>query len=249
MQDVQNKVGNTSKMKKVIVIILICFYSLNANPINNFGIGFSSGITSTEQKSLKNFMNYLAASSKVKGKITDNFPSYFYFNTEVSYSPVKHFTLGLFLDLTSTGARWAYSDYSGEDVLDLKARNTLIGFSGYFDDVITGNLNYCVGIKIGYEFSKLILEERLRLGNDMQAISNQFNAGSFVIMPGAKISYNLIPDIDLNLGLEAFYGFDLHGGYSLSSGNYMGPYIETGWNGFRYGGFISMHLLKILKLK
>jgi len=226
-------------MKKTIQLLLLLFI---VHPVSSqsFNVGFEFGRGTYSMEELTNFNKMVYNSLDFPAKRVSKFPSYYYYNPIVKIEFDK-LSFGSFFTFQSTGSRISSKDYSGEYRYDMLAKVKSFGIH-YLQKIDPGDsLEFGFYSNIGFNITDLLIEEKLELFEE-NIVDNDyaFDANSFFIEPGIRLSYHLTPfKIQLTTGYnyefskKSFEPSDL---YSDSFTYYFrSQKIKTDWSGFRFG--------------
>lgn len=173
----------------------------------------------------------------------ESFPPYWGTQLQALYyitkSDSQKFTIGLFYDFASTGARTHYSDYSGEIKYDYRLRAYTLGIvTGYLFN-LTGNLVLNPSFSFPVTSAKLACSSYERLWNKISEEQLSFHNSTIGIMPGISLFYELRRFM-LGVSLE-YQAIIYQSGYKLES-LYGGELkkdentlVESGLDGLRTG--------------
>ena len=234
----------------IIVLVLICFpaaiFSQKLNLVLEPGIG-SYGMDDLKELNKMNL-----GSLPFDAKATSNFPAYWYNKLSLQYSLKKLVTAGITFFYQSTGSRISRADYSGEYSFDNRIRALSPGVMAELYFPINA---FMISIRneAGIEFTKLRLNEYLRINTESNNNKYSFTSQNWYYEPAVKVSY---PVSFFRLGIVAGWLFDmkkeiLTGSDSntnnkniiLSGGN---P-ATADWSGMRLGISLSINLLQKFK--
>lgn len=229
-----------------IVYILISLpVPLFAQELN---LALEPGIGAYGMKDLKEFNAINLSSLPFDAKITNNFPNYWNNKLLLQYSMKKFLTLGIACSYQSSGSRISRVDYSGEYFFDTKIRAFSPGLLAEFYFPLN-KFRFSFNNEAGIEFSKLRLNEYLRINSESKEDEYLFTSKNWYYEPTFKLSY---PILFFRLGLVAGYLLDFKKGVFVSSNNYNiklseGKLATSDWSGLRLGLYLSFNLLHIFK--
>jgi len=197
----------------------------------HFKINFSTGKGNFSMADLKEYNTYILNNLPVKTKITDNFPSTFYYDASFTFVFSKRLLLGVTGNYSTTGSRICYTDYSGS----LK-----------YDDILS---SYSSGIKIIFPILNkpfVIAEENIlsfcltkyQFKEQILTYSNNtvFKSKSMQIEPSIKASYNYkIFEMGAYAGYLVDFGGTLKSGSQPIKNNSTNKDIKSNWSGSRIG--------------
>jgi hypothetical protein len=230
----------------IIILVLTGFpASLFSQKLN---IVLEPGIGSYGMKDLKELNKLNLSSLPFDAKATSNFPAYWYNKLSLEYSMKKLLTVGFTFSYQSTGSRISRVDYSGEYYFDNRIRALSPGVTAeiYF------HLNsFLISIRneAGIEFTKLRLNEYLRINTESTNDKFSFISQNWYYEPTVKVSY---PISFFRLGLVAGWLFDLKKEILAGSDSNTrdknivlssGSKATADWSGIRLGISLSFNLL------
>jgi len=206
----------------------------------NIFVGAGGGGGTFEMNSVKEFNQYIIKQLPFKPVVKENFPPYFFYKAEVIYCLPDNLSIGINVSTTSTGSRYSLADYSGKYTLDNIQKGFFPGIkllygteSGYLNGV---NLS----LEGGAAFSKMEVNEDLKVGEESQKDNIILNATGFYVQPGICYFVNIIPQFKVCANISYYLGFEK--GYHLPKAKDQilynqetGKPIKPQWDGIRLG--------------
>ncbi len=225
-------------MKRFISSIILVFIILSLNA-QAFKIGVETGIGSYRMSDLKSFQEeMISAIPELAIKNVEDFPPSVFYSVYLDYELSKTDILSINASYYSTGARNHIADYSGEYKLDMLSNAYKCALSYKNLMPVNEKLSFYWQLESGLIFSKLELNELLKIGN--QDINNQsydFRSIGFMGKPSIGLTYPLIHKLFCNLCLGYEYNLpaSLHikGNKDAELTNYSGDNVRTDWSGIR----------------
>lgn len=200
-------------MKKYIFILSLMLISIGSKA--QFTVSYSAGYGDYRMKDLKDGVD--AAFVKLKEqlpvnlKIIDNYPGYINHNVTLSYIRDNH-EAGLTGTFLTTGAKIAYSDYSGEYMQKSTLNGYRVGILYRFLHPVAnpwplGTL-YIFG-----ELSPAVIFSRYKENGHMTVVNSLASRSS---AKGNVTQYSLVPAIGARLNVTPNIGFHVSAGYDFS---------------------------------
>ena len=227
-------------MKKTIQLLLLLFI---VHPVSSqsFNVGFELGRGTYSMEELKNFNQMVFIGLDFPAKRVSKFPSYYYYNPIVKFE-FNNLSIGSFFTFQSTGSIISSKDYSGEYRFEMLAKVKSFGIH-YLQKLNPGDsLEFGIYSNIGYNITGLSIKEKFELFEENIADNDySFEANSYFIEPGIRLSYHLTP---FKIQLTTGYNFEFSKKSLKPSGLYSDylPYyiteemkMKTDWSGFRFG--------------
>jgi len=223
------------KIARSIFFVLILF-------LNNWGfsqdleIGIWTGIGSYQMGDLKQMQTQLIQEINIDGlQKTESFPVFYNFGLNYEYS-----NFGVFFRYESTGARIAYSDFSGSYFYDQTGDNLVLGGSGRFfiENNSTDGLSPFILVKGGVSLSRIEFKETITLSGNSSSNNLNLNETSYFLEPGLGLRLNfksIIIDPTVSIFLPIIQsGLHLEGNSDAKLQNEDGD-IHANWFGIRAG--------------
>ncbi|MGB0347657.1 MAG: hypothetical protein ACPGGA_09240 [Balneolaceae bacterium] len=224
----------------IITLSLSLFSSVSY--AQKFEIGLQAGYGSFDMSELNTLQNAVINEAQFSGlKNTELFPSFFNFGAFANYMINDKSMVKIHVRYESTGARAAYSDYSGSFTYDQLVDQTIVSLGYRFistSEEITTKFLPFLEFSVGTGFANLTLEQNLVIDD----ISEQFNANfeeqTVFIEPGIGFR------IDLgSLAIEPYLNYLLNiyqTGLALPNNSdaklmYESDEVNTQWSGYRTG--------------
>jgi hypothetical protein len=226
----------------IVLIVILNFVAFGQHSVTFFGTisynSYAMGDLEGIQNELLNDMNDL----NIPAEITESFPTYFGYEfgflIPVSDTAGSTFSIGGFVEHTSTGGRIHYQDYSGEVGSDQYAVETSIGTMIDYQIKLSEYFNLGLNFAIGYSVSSLSITSYLQIGEESTEDELNFSSYSFSFEPGIMPSMYLW---GLSFGISLSYliyipsslEFDQYSEAHLI--NQFGDEVNINWSGFRLG--------------
>lgn len=243
-------------MRNVLITVLVLISFPAALFSQQLNLVLEPGIGSYAMKDLKEFNNMNLSYLTFDAKLTDNFPVYWYNKLSLQYSLKKLLTFGLTCSYQSTGSRISRADYSGEYSFDTRIRSISPGVIAEFYIPLNA-FRISLRNEAGIEFSKLRLNEYLRINTQSKNDEYSFTSQNLYYEPTVRLSY---PVSFFRLGIAAGWLFDLKkeiltGSDSNKNNNNNinniilsnGKPATADWSGMRLGVSLSVNVAQIFK--
>jgi hypothetical protein len=191
-------------MKKLLVILLF------ATPLACFGqfeFQVQTGYATYRMLEMKDHMKELQADLPVDIHITDNFPGYWYYELNFSYSFENDLLTGLSFGYGSTGGRMHYRDYSGEVSADLLVDGiTIAPQLGWRIPNTNRNNIYVLKARVGCTFGDYHLLFKSKIGDPPSEDNLRFRSMNILFEPG----FNYTRMVSRVFGVNAYIGMNLN---------------------------------------
>lgn len=216
---------------------------------NGFSLKVESYYSTYNMNALKEAQNTSAkiinSELQIPFKKVRTFPPYFSYQIVFGLTNNNLLEYGFIMNLSSTGARSDYSDYSGRYTIDYLIKAN--GFGLYIEQkkTLNNSFNFVFGIKGMYIHSYLKIAENLVLYSSKQSEKIDFESTSFGFTPylGFEYTYKIFL-LRFNIGYHVNFDGKLHLADNehayLKTAN--GSYITSNWSGARIGLSIGIKL-------
>lgn len=237
-------------VQKSRYIKFLFFLALVASPFVNMGqtLGFHGhlGYGSFWMTQMNGFVDYFQESnSEIPTKKTDAFPSY-WISSFGFHSSFSNLEFGTNTSLMSSGARLAYSDFSGAYIFYVPVRALSNGvYCSYFFDSPKPFL-FGVSLESGIINSSVKFEEYIEVYEESESYKN--NAKSLNVYLSPSIQPQLLMKNLITLGFSIGYQIDIvktpliDGKQTYYDQN--NDELLLDWSGFRFGTFLKVRILK-----
>lgn len=118
-------VNNPLEMRKIILSICVSIHLIFPALAQDINIGLSAGFAFPMMEFAKSQLKYTQKSLPFDAKITDNFPAWFEYKTDV-YADYHDFMFGFYILQSATGGRVSSKDFSANYAFDVNMQ--LIAF-------------------------------------------------------------------------------------------------------------------------
>jgi hypothetical protein len=220
-------------LKKIIFLIIFrkaisCSFSQHFK----FEIGVGRGYYAMTDLKKKN--SNILINLPVIARITDDFPSKFYYVASLAYLITKNISFGILGSYYTTGSRISYKDFSGELSYDNILSSYSSGFKVAFK-IVGKSLRLTEENNICYSFTKYKLSEKILTSST----NSRFKSNSIQIEPDFKLSYLYkMGELGILVGyLHDFCGTNnLNGDKKLPLINSLTKEeVNNNWSGLRTG--------------
>lgn len=210
-------------------------------------IGISGGGATFGMNSTKEFNKALIKALPFTLAVTDNFPPWFFLKAEALYCLPQNLAFGLTLTSTSTGSRYALSDYSGSYKFDNIQKGIFPGIKVLFGKAPGTSNGFNAALEGGVAFSSMTIKEDLTISTESTSDKSDLTAMGFFIQPGVYYFHIINQKIRLSANLSYYYGIEK--GYHLPSSKnarLINPDthnpVKPQWDGIRVGvtAYISL---------
>ena len=235
----------------LFVALIIATTSLKAQDLL---IGVSGGGATFGMNSTKEFNKVLIKVLPFTPILKEDFPPWIFSKAEVLYCLPKNLALGLTFTSTSTGSRYALSDYSGSYKFDNIQKGLFPGIKVLFGKAPGTSNGINAAFEAGVAFSSMTIKENLTISTEPTSDKSDLKAMGFFIQPGVYYFHVINQKIRLSANLSYYYGIEK--GYHLP-GNKDQQLINTEtnkqvkpqWDLIRVGISAFMNLRKTTKNK
>lgn len=229
-------------MKKLIklTVILFLIFLANTTDAQKFLIGAGGGYATFTMNDLKDYNEWVQNNLPFKPALTDDFPGWYFLNTEVLYSLPKIMAAGLKVSTTSTGSRLHLADYSGEYTFDNSQSAWFAGIKLLLGEAPGKKNGPCFSLEGGMGYSSMNFDEEITVYDEEQTDSQDFNALGFYVQPGLcylqKAGKHIIlsANVSYHLGFEKGYYVKGEKDFKITNPE-TGDKIKPDWNGLRAG--------------
>ena len=212
---------------------LMCFSQ------EKFTITLGTGIGQYKMQELKSFQHDLEWFANLDGilETIDEFPPYLFYSGEVAMQLKNRFAIGLIYRFQSTGAKSAYSDYSGVLRLEqhLRANNVgiLLDFTAWKKSkyALSAQLRAYQSWTTGYFERELFIHGST---DGIETMSGDLKGNSIALNPDVCFSYYVLQNLSVNL--TTGYCFDFKGDLEIDAPFSGYSWIQkSDWSGLRIG--------------
>ena len=220
-----------------IVFVLILGKTANAQ---EFLIGAGGGYATFAMTQTKDYNQWAKNNLPFTPVLTDDFPGWYFYDAELLYSLPKIMAAGLKVSTTSTGSRLHLSDYSGEYTFDNSQSVWITGIKLLLGKAPGKQSGPCFSVEGGISYSSMNFDEELKVYDEEQTDSQDFNALGFYVQPGVSYLQKMGKHIILSANVSYHLGFEkgyyVKGEKDLKITNLeTGEKIKPDWNGLRAG--------------
>ncbi|MCB0283846.1 MAG: hypothetical protein KDF60_14770 [Calditrichaeota bacterium] len=224
----------------LFVLIVVPVLSLAQN--HNFTFKASLYNSSFRLSDLKTFQKELTTAAqnsfRVPIKNTSSFPDDYTYEVQMGMSFTSHVNAGLVIQYTSSGARSAYSDYSGKFQVDYVTEAKYYGVYTEYKLLHNEHHNILIGSKFLLIFSDLNFSTILTVWEESVQDKFEFNSNSFGVSPYlayefsygffvAQLAVNYLNDFGGQLkGSDSDFKYIIRRDQSKA---------ESNWSGIRIG--------------
>lgn len=224
-------------MKKftLVFFLLLLFYGpARGQKAGEFSARYMAGWASYGMDDLKNLYEVSHAGLPFRPRITADFPAYYYYGLQLLYCPVQDFKLGLSYGGTSTGARSAYSDYSGTYYFDQRISAAEWGVLAQYQLLRVRSFSLNPGLSVTAIFSDHEIEERLEIYDfkDSFLLSSSATGAGFKPFVNLSWRYRFV-ELMAEAGYLIYTGSGLEDEEGEKVLNSRGDEMEPGWSGYR----------------
>ena len=230
-----------------IQIILAMTFLMPCGLHAQMNLSFSMGYASFSMADFKVFQKELVADFPVSAKITESFPSYWYYEGGINKIVSEKFILGLNLGYGSTGGRIHYEDYSGEiGANQLLHYISAVSALGIHLNPEVSSYSVTIDAKPTVSYNTFTLEYMARIGNQIDKDEVKFNSINFAFQPTLMVSKNIKM---LSIGIGLGYYINVYSGktyWSEDSNAYLlnnrNEEVKINWSGFRLSTSLSFRI-------
>lgn len=177
-------------MNKHVIAICMCLLVVTSVAAQEF-VG-TIGISMQSLKELKAYQSSVINNMTIPLKTTQSFPNFLQYQLGLRFLVTPKIKIGGTVYLTSTAARSAASDYSGEMTIDQKL--SCVGGGGFFSYVLVQKerWNLAPYAIMGINYSHLSMITNIDVtGVERSRDESKFNALSSMFEAGLEFQYNL----------------------------------------------------------
>lgn len=225
-------------MKKYILSIILILLSLST--YSQFSINYSIGYGTYKMDDMKDIakatMDIANTMMGLKLKQTDDFPGYIAHNGEITYQSEQH-EFGLSGAYITTGAKFAYSDYSGKYASKILADAFKIGFVykyHFLETKISDNR-----FSVFAELTPSAVLTNVTIKEETRLYEQNIHQKKREELLSNKFGFSMQPMLGCRLMLFDHYLVHLKAGYDFELGSRINPSYRVDWSGFRLNGGIG----------
>lgn len=223
---------------KIILFMIILNISLLSQDVSlKVDLYYATYEMSSLNNVVKQTQKALATFYDIPMKNTHEFPAYYVYQFNFGFNNFSSFEYGFLYNISSTGARTDYRDYSGYLTTDYLVSSD--GFGIYFEHNknIYSKINYVLGINILYQNTTLEINEILSISDVEQTVKNKFESNSFGFTPYLSLEYTLSFILcRINLGYLISSDAEFHLPDNEEAYLYFnGSKVSSNWSGARIG--------------
>lgn len=223
-------------MKKYI--LLLSFFFLSLGVYAQFSINYSLGYGTYQMKDMKDIAKRPLQQEPLGSmlKLTDNFPGYITHNADVTYQIQSH-EFGIAGAYMSTGARYAYSDYSGKMVSKLVTNAFKIGtvYRYHFFETDISSHRFSVFA----ELTPSAVFTTVKVSEDARIYDPTIHSKTKEKLLSNKLGLSIQPMLGCRLILSKHFLIHLKAGYDVEFGTKVNGYQRVDWTGFRLNGGVG----------
>ncbi len=232
---------NARLVKQKLFIGLFAFIIASPTFAQTFGLSFSVGKNNSSLKDLKNLTNnYIEAVHNlgINIHLFDNFPRYYYYDSDFYWYLRDYIYIGIHLLYTSTGSRAHYIDYSGELKLDQIAELFAPGLDFSYRAVVTNHFELWTTLQIDLLKTSYSYKYLVKLWDKVYTDRLKYSSSGASLGPGIRLIY-LLYNLEIGLHFNALITtskpltakIDKREKYLYLHGQQ----LKADWDGFRIG--------------
>ncbi len=214
----------------VIILLLPISFSLKAQLSINFNGGYGWYQMGDMKKIAEEVMGTMNTQMGGKLKMTDNFPAFITYSGEVTYQLKEH-EFGISGGYMSTGAKYAYSDYSGKYTAKIVADAFKIGliykYHFFETKIATNPFSVFASVAPSAVLTDINIEDEMQLYEQGMDEKNKENLIS------SKFGFSIQPMMGCRLTLLNHLLIQMSAGYDFELGTKINPAYRVNWSGFR----------------
>ena len=228
------------RIKKFLLILAVVLPVASAWSQDTFMVRVKSGWGTYGMYRMRQFQALVSENLRVNGRITEDYPAYFYYQLQLLSQNKDGYIRGLLVDYASTGGRVAYADATGSYRFDQRIERIALG--AHLEEELFRNEHFQVSsaLQLLLYTSLLSLDEVLTVEDEVNVSSPELSVlgGSAGIMFGAGYRPFKWLECRLDIGYEAQVFSET---YRLTrSPNFLANRLERqefrpNWSGFRGG--------------
>lgn len=207
------------------------------------------GFGTFRMQSMKELQRVMIANTDLNAQATDNFGAYVQFGLNVVSDLGENTRIGCFIEHGSTGGRVAYSDYSGEFLMDTPLNyNAFGGLFYHHQPIKESTLQYVAGAELHMLMTNMKLQAYTKINNTTERSEDKFNSYGLGLKPFVGLQYPLMDfPTTLSLGylLDTNYPFHVPGEPKqqlvINSNN---KTVQPGWGGLRINLSVSIPIVR-----
>lgn len=238
-------------MKSLLIFLtILVFTPIYVNAQAEYSTNLQVGWGSYSMSELKDFQNYIEKQwSIVNLKKINNFPSYTYYNFQLSRSFNKNISLGIDYRLQSTGYKSSYKDYSGEIKLEQVVWANQAGMSFILPiNIKSKKVTLSFPLKIYYSWTTCNLDYIITIsGQTVDSFKRTFISNSIMANPEINCYYSIIEP--LQVGIVTGFNLDFKGDLKLKDHKDIklqlnNETVQSNWTGYRIGLIIQYKFIQ-----
>ncbi|HEY5744907.1 MAG TPA: hypothetical protein VIU12_02415 [Chryseolinea sp.] len=174
-------------MRTGFVLLVVLGWPLMGH--GQFSLTFHTGYGSYNQTELKDFQKESLDDYPVTPKVTESFPSYWYYNGAVRYTLERKYGFGVSVEYGSSAARTSYKDYSGEIRTDMLVNYVAVGLP--FDLCLNpGNTAWQFNLQLtpAAVFSTMTMSFHSQLGTQKDDEAYDFKSENMSLQPAFNVT-------------------------------------------------------------
>lgn len=221
----------------LIITLTLITITLKAQ---NILVGAGAGGGTFEMNSTKEYDQTIVNLLPFKPVLTDNFPPYFFYKTEVIYCFPKILAVGMNFHSTSTGSRLTLADYSGYYIHDNVQKGLFPGLKIILGKAPGKSNGLNLILEGGVSFSTMDETIDLAVADESYTDVAKYKAQGFFVQPGICYFRNIFSQVKLSMNISYYYGFEK--GYHMPDekdqklfNSETGNRIKPQWDGIRVG--------------
>jgi hypothetical protein len=166
---------------------------------------FATGIGTYEMGDLKATQDFVGASTPIPLTNISSFPAYWNYEGGIAFDLYDYLSGGVAIGYGSTGARSAYSDYSGSMRFDQLARYASIALlpsygQYYLNDQV--RINY--ELRFGMTFNRMAFSFEQTIAADSESESIDLRSNNTYLQPGISAGWRW-----KSFSLDAYFGYHI----------------------------------------
>lgn len=226
-------------MNKYITLIILLL--LSASIKAQLSVSYSAGYGQYQMGDMKNLANSVIGSVSGglggKLKMTDNFPAYITHSGEITYQLNRH-ELGISGGYMTTGAKYAYADYSGNYNAKIVAEAYKIGliYKYHFYDTRIADAPFSLFLS----FAPSAVLTDVNIKEEANLYEQNIHEKMKENLISSKFGFSMQPMVGCRLVLLDRLLIQASAGYDFELGARIGPGYRVDWSGFRLNGGLGI---------
>lgn len=220
-----------------LILLLLASFGLKAQINISYSICYGNYSMSDMKDVAKQALDAANSTIGIKLKQTDNFPSYIIHTGDITFQ-IKQHEFGFKGAFLSTGAKYAYSDYSGKYNFKINTNAFKLGlvYKYHFSEIKVSNNP----ISFFLELAPSVVMTDLKFKEEGRIYEPDIHQNETENVLSDEFGFSIQPMIGARLTLFRHFFVLAGAGYDFEFGAKLGPSHRVDWSGFRLNGGIGV---------